>query len=233
MNIVVFGANGPTGRRVVDQALDAGHRVTGVTRNPDNLPSRDQLTAIRADVTHPDAVDAAIGGCDAVLSAIGVSYSPNPITVYSKGATNIIAAMLRHDVKRLVVVSSAAIDPAYRPSDSFFYTRVVEPWFMRKPGRTLYEDNVRMEALIGASDLAWTIIRSCWLYGSGAVTDYRLTETTAPGMYTGRADLAASMLAQLTDDRYIRKVVGVSTTVGTPRMIKQMWCEGIKKPRKH
>ena len=96
MRIAVFGANGPTGRHLVDQALAAGHRVVAVTRNPNDIPLRDGLTVARADVTDAQAVDAAIAGCDAVLSAIGVSYSSKLISVYSVGATNIIAAMERH-----------------------------------------------------------------------------------------------------------------------------------------
>src|SRR5262249_38600876 len=50
--------------------------------------------------------------------------------------------------------------------------------------------------------------------------------------YTGRADLAASLLAQLTDDRFVRKIVGVTTTAGTPSLLEQIWHEGITKPQK-
>ena len=107
-----------------------------------------------------------------------------------------------------MVVSSAAIHPAYHPSNSVLYTRIVDPYFMRKPGRTLYEDTMRMEALVQASALNWTIIRSAWLFESAAVTDYQLVENTAGGMYTGRADLAACLLAQLNDDRFVRKIAG-------------------------
>jgi putative NADH-flavin reductase len=232
MRLTVFGANGPTGRLLVDQALAAGDRVTAVTRHPDSIPPRDRLSVVGADVADAHAVDAAIAGSDAVLSALGVSYSRKPITVYSQGATNIIAAMHRHGVKRLVVVSSAPLDPAYRPSDSLFFTRVLEPLFMRRPGRTTYDDLRRMESLVRASDLDWTIIRSCWLFDAAAVTDYRLAENSAGGMFTARADLAASMLAQLADDRFIRRVVGVTTTAGTPSIIRQVWREGVTKPKK-
>jgi putative NADH-flavin reductase len=233
MRIAVFGANGATGRHLVDHALTAGHHVVAVTRNPNDIRPRDGLTVAGADVTDAEAVDAAIAGCDAVLSALGVSYSSKPISVYSVGATNIIAAMERHRVKRLVLVSSASIDPAYHPSNSVFYTRIVEPYFMRKPGRTLYEDTSRMEALVQASALNWTIMRSAWLFESTAVTDYQVRENTAGGMYTGPADLAASLLAQLNEDRFVRKIAAVNTTVGTPNMIKQIWREGIRKPHKH
>lgn len=116
MHIVIFGANGPTGRLLMDQAATAGHKVTAVTRRPDSIPLRDALTVVGADITDAAAVDAAIAGGDAVLCAVGVSYSRRPISVYSVGATNVIAAMQRHAVPRLVVVSSAAVVPDYRPS---------------------------------------------------------------------------------------------------------------------
>lgn len=40
----------------------------------------------------------------------------------------------------------------------------MKPLFMRKPGRTLYEDNRRMEELVRDSELDWTIVRACWLF---------------------------------------------------------------------
>lgn len=232
MRLTVFGASGGTGRRLLEQALGAGHNVTAVTRRPESIPPRPGLSVVGADVADADAVDATIAGSEAVLSALGVSYSRKPISVYSQGTSNIIAAMHRHGVKRLVVVSSAPLDPAYRASDSFFFTRVLEPLFMRRPGRTTYDDMRRMESLVRASDLDWTIIRSCWLFDATAVTDYRLAENSAGGMFTARADLATSMLAQLADDRFIRKAVGVTTTAGTPSIILQIWRESITKQKR-
>jgi hypothetical protein len=51
-------------------------------------------------------------------------------------------------------------------------------------------------------------------------------------MFTARPDLAACLLAQLTDDRYVRKSAGVVTTTGTPSLVRQIWREGIKKEKK-
>lgn len=231
MRIMVFGANGLTGRLLVDQALTAGYAVTAVARRPGSVPQRDGLTVVGADVTDFDAVDAAIAGAGAgaVLSSVGVPFSRDPINVYSVGAANIIAAMERHALHRLVIVSSAAIDPAYRASDSLLFTRVMEPLFMRRPGRTLYEDLRRMEALVRTSELDWTIIRPAWLFNTSAVTDYHVAENSANGMYTARTDLAASMLAQLTDNRFVRRAVGVVTTTVAPNIIHQIWRESGRK----
>lgn len=232
MRLVVFGSNGGTGHQVIDQALAAGHQVAAVTRRPERIPQRNGLTVIGADVADADAVDGAIAGGDAVLSALGVSYSRKPITVYSAGATNIIAAMHHRGVKRLIVVSSSGIDPDYHPSDGFLFNRVIEPFFMRRPGRTLYEDMRRMEALVQASDLDWTIIRPCWLFDTPEVTDYEVTDNSGAGIFTARADLAASMLAQLSNDRFVRKAIGVTTTAVTPRMVRQIWYEATREKKR-
>jgi putative NADH-flavin reductase len=232
MRIVVFGANGPTGRELVGQALAAGHDVTAVTRHPEQILPRERLAVAGVDATDPAGVSAAVAGSDAVLSALGVPYSRKPITVYSTGTATIMAAMQDHGVRRLVVTGTAAVDPGYRASDSVFFRRVMEPLFMRLPGRTLYADNLRMEALIRASSLDWTIVRACWLFSAARASDYQICENSVRGMFTARADLAACLLAQLADDRYVGKAVGVVTTAGTPSIPRQIWREGIKKQKK-
>jgi putative NADH-flavin reductase len=231
MRIVVFGANGPTGRQVLKQALAAGHQVTAVTRHPRQLPPRERLAVIGADVMDRAAVGAAVAGSAAVLSALGVSYTRHAVTVYSAGTANIMAAMADHGVRRLVVTCSAAVEPGYRASDSVFFTQVMEPLFMRLPGRTVYADNRRMEALIRASTLDWTIVRACWLFDAAAVSDYQVCTGSIHGMFTARADLAACLLAQLADDRHVGQAVGVVTTAGTPSLPRQIWHEGIRKPK--
>ena len=116
MRIAVFGANGPTGRHLTDQALAAGHEVVAVTRRPGSLPSeRPGLAVAVADATDPAAVDAAIAGTDAVLSALGARFSKETITTYSASAMAITGAMTRHGIKRLLTISSSIADPNWRP----------------------------------------------------------------------------------------------------------------------
>jgi len=228
VRIVVFGANGRTGRQLTGQALDAGHEVVAVTRHPEQMPSRDRLSVLGGDVTDLAAVDGAVAGGDAVLSVLGVPYSPKPVCVYSAGTANIIAAMTHHGVRRLAVAGTAALDPGYRSTDSVIFTRLMEPLFMRLPGKTLYADNARMEELIQASSLDWTVVRACWLFDSAAVAGYQVIEGSIHGMFTARADLAACLLAQLADARYVRKTVGVVTPSGTPGIPRQIWREVIR-----
>lgn len=216
MRTVIFGATGPTGRQLTEQALAAGHEVVAVTRRPGGLPTGANLTVVTADVADPDAVARAVAGGDAVLSSLGVPLSPKPITVYSRGNANIVAAMHRHGVKRLVTVSSSVMDPAWRPTGEFFFNNVMDPLVNRRLGRTAHEDMRRMEALVRDSGLDWTIARPSGLFDHHTVTRYRTEEDVADGLFTARADLAASMVAQLTGDRFVQRAMAVITTEVRP-----------------
>ncbi|QCD53645.1 NAD(P)-dependent oxidoreductase [Streptomyces hawaiiensis] len=230
MRIAVFGANGPTGRHLTDQALAAGHEVVAVTRRPGSLlPGRQGLAVAVADATDPAAVDAAIAGTDAVLSAVGARFSKETITTYSASATAITEAMTRHGIKRLLAISSSIADPNWRPTGAHFFNHVLDPLVNRRLGSTLHEDMRRMEAVIRQTDLDWTLVRPSGLFEHPVVTDYHAAETSADGVFTARADLAASMLRELEERRYVRTAMGVITTAVKPNIAKLIWHEGMKK----
>jgi putative NADH-flavin reductase len=219
MRIVVFGANGLTGRLLVSQALAAGHRVTAVTRHPDQFPQQhSNLTVAGADIHDQAAVDTVVGGANAVLSTLGVPFGRQPVTVYSLGTRNILAAMQRHHLRRLVVVSSSATDAKPYPDAGFFFNRVLQPFVVNLLGKTVYDDMRRMEELVRNSDLDWTIVRPSGLFDTEVVSDYDLAEDHIGGRFTARSDLAAAMLAQLDDQRYVRKTIAIATSQNVPSM---------------
>ncbi|MGW8783886.1 NAD(P)-dependent oxidoreductase [Streptomyces sp. NPDC055796] len=74
MKLTVFGATGGVGREVVRQALDAGHEVTAVVRDPARLdvPAHERLqVAVVRDLTDEDALVPVLAGRSAVISALG------------------------------------------------------------------------------------------------------------------------------------------------------------------
>ena len=72
MKLLVFGATGGTGRRLVQQALEQGHVVTAFARDPKKVRlAHDNLRVVRGDILSQASVDAAVAGQDAVLSALG------------------------------------------------------------------------------------------------------------------------------------------------------------------
>lgn len=230
MKIAIFGANGPTGRILTRQALDAGHAVTAVTRNPGEFPlDAPGLTVVGADVYNSEEVERVVAGQDAVLSTLGVPYGRQPIRVYSEGTGNIMRAMTRHGVRRLVCVSSSATDPAAGPHGGIFFSKVLQPLITNLLGRTLYEDMRRMEAAVAASGLEWTIMRPSGLFETESVTDYRMAVDYLNGTFTSRVDLADSMLRQLSSREYVRKVAAVATFDQKPSLIRMIAREASSK----
>ncbi len=223
MRIVVFGANGGTGRLLTQQALDSGHEVVAVTRNPGQFPlAHPRLTVAEADVHDRPAVAQAVDGADAVLSTLGVPFTRRPISIYSAGVASIVAAMEQHGVTRVVVVSSAGTEPRRHEGAGFLMNRVMQPLVTATIGRTTYADMRAMEAYLRDSELDWTVIRPSGLFDAPAVSRYDLREDHADGVFTSRADLAASLLAQATSTRWIRRNVAVTTSEGAPTLMQMI-----------
>ncbi|MGW0331192.1 NAD(P)-dependent oxidoreductase [Streptomyces sp. NPDC003011] len=221
MDIAVFGANGPTGRLVVEQAGAEGHTVTAVTRRPGGFPPHGPwLRVVEADVRDPDAVDRAVAGRDAVISALGAPFGRRPVTVYSTGAAHIQRAMARHGVRRLVAVTSTVLFGTPAPGETFLFRKVVEPSLTRFMGRTVYEDMRRMEEIVGAGGLDWTVLRPGGLFDAPAVSDYQVATARLPGRYTARADLARELVRQaVAGDEHVRSYVDIRTTQNTPTLL--------------
>ncbi len=223
MRIVVFGANGGTGRLLTEQALDAGHEVVAVTRRPDRFPlAHHDLSVVEADVHDREAVVRAVEGAQAVLSTLGVPFSRRPISIYSAGVATIGAAMEQHGVSRLVVVSSAGTEPHHHAGAGFLMNRLMQPLVTATIGRTTYADMRAMEAHLRAGELEWTVMRPSGLFDAPTVSAYELRENRADGIFTSRADLAASMLAQVESTRWIRKNVAVTTSEGAPTLLQMI-----------
>ena len=232
MDLVIFGANGPTGRLLTAQALAEGHAVTAVTRHPAGFPAGPgRLTVLGGDVLDPGVAERAVPGKDAVLSALGVPYSRTPISVYSEGTASIVRAMDRHGVRRLVCVSSSATQPHPRPQAGFLFERVLQPFFTRVVGRTLYDDMRRMEALVAGCGLDWTVVRPSGLFETPSVTAYEVAEDHIDGRFTSRADLADCLLRQLGTERHVRRFLAVATTEVQPNLYQLLWREGLRKQR--
>jgi putative NADH-flavin reductase len=220
VKLVVFGANGETGRLVTAQAIAEGHTVTAVTRRPEDFPLSDRrLRVTGADVLDPAAVERCVAGQEAVISTLGVPFGRNPVTVYSEGITHITQAMTKHGVRRLVGVTSTVLFGVPAPGETLFFRKVLEPFIARTVGRTVYDDMRRMEQIVRDSDLAWTIIRPAGLFDAEAVSGYQVATSRLPGRFTSRADLADALLRQATDAPHVRAFLDVRTSEGVPSIL--------------
>lgn len=230
MRLAVFGANGGTGRLLVRQALDAGHEAVAVTRHPAAFPiTGPRLVLVEADVRDGDAVARAVAGSDAVLSSLGVPFTRRPVTIYSAGVTSIVTAMNHLGIKRIVVVSSSAVAPHHHADGGFLLNRVVQPLMARTIGKSTYADLRAMEAILLASDLHWTVVRAAGLFDAGQVSSYQVSDRPLDGLFTSRADLAACLLAQVRDPRFVKKTIEITTSGQVPALWQVIRREAFKR----
>ncbi|MCZ4119800.1 NAD(P)-dependent oxidoreductase [Streptomyces sp. H39-S7] len=96
MRIAVLGSTGPTGRLVIARAVERGHDVIALARRPEQLQamSAANLRVVRADVTDPGSVAAAIEGADVVVSALGITNKQDP-AILTEGARQVVSAAPR------------------------------------------------------------------------------------------------------------------------------------------
>lgn len=173
------GATGFVGAETLRQALAAGHRVTALARRPQ--PARDGVTWVPGALEDAQALDALVGGADAVLHIAGVVNAPHRAAFEAgngTGTANIIAAMKRAGVRRLVHVSSLA---AREPELADYC------W-----SKALAERHVE------ASGLDWTIVRPPAVYGQGDTEFRELFRAASKGVLPVPPQGRASLI-QVTD----------------------------------
>lgn len=210
--VLIVGATGGTGRELVTQALVRGFDVTALARDPSRLAVTDpRLTVVRGDVLVPASLDEAARGCDAVLCALGHKRFLGPTTIQSEGTRNLIDAMGRQGIKRLVAETSLGLgDSAGRMGlvGTLLTLPLVLPFY--------FTDKARQERVIAGSDRDWVIVRPGALTSGRATGRYRQGPGAAAGDYlwtrsVSRADVAAFMLDQLTSHTYLRTATGISS----------------------
>jgi putative NADH-flavin reductase len=206
VKVLIIGATGATGRVLMREALEQGHEVTALARNPSALAPEDHRPRVlQGNALDASEVEAAVAGQDAVLSALG-TRSTRPTTLFSQSTHNLISAMNKHGVRRLVCITGIGAGES-KGHVGFLYDRIMLPFVVKN----IYEDKNRQEEAIKQSDLDWVIVRPARLTDEAAKGEYRVY---LGGSYTAktisRADVAAFMLAQLTDDTYVHKMPVIS-----------------------
>jgi putative NADH-flavin reductase len=208
MKLTIFGATGGTGRELVRQALEAGHEVTAYVRAPSKLPfTHERLTVVQGQMSEVEKINQAIAGADAVLSTLGpTSNKPGqPLTL---GMQQIIAAMKKQNVQRLIAATGAGVvDPNDQP-------QLIGRLFglaLRLFSKNVLADSQGMVAAIRDSGLNWTRARTPRLTDKPAIGQIKVGYAgKGPGTQLTRADFARFMLDQLESDSWSRKAPMVS-----------------------
>lgn len=202
MKVLLFGATGGTGRCLVEQALERGHEVTAYVRDASKLElAHASLQLRKGELLDADAVDAAVRGHDAVLSALGI-FSRKPTTLQSDFTKLLCDAMTKHGVRRLVYETSLGVGDSHDRA-GFVFLRLLVPLVLRH----VMDDKERQEALVRQSGLDWVLVRPGGLTNGPRTGRYHagLAAEVRGSLRVSRADVAHFMLEQLESDAWLRK----------------------------
>ena len=221
MKLTIFAATGGIGRQLLEQAVAAGDDVTAVVRNPKNLSAKVRVVTADLAAADPAALESAVAGADAVISALGPRSSAEAGVAW-QGTRAIVQAMKATNVRRIVVVSAAPIGtvpslgrprpPKHDPGDGFFMRHLLSP-LTKAALRTRYGDLALMEDLLRDSGLDWTVVRPPQLTNKALTGTYRIAygQNLRRGLRISRADVAHLMLRVLEQPETIMQVIGIAT----------------------
>ncbi len=209
MKILLIGATRGTGKEILNQALAQNDEVTALVRNPAPITLQNEhLKVVQGDVLDIASVERAMAGQEAVICSLGLpmAASRKPTTVFSDGTRNLIAAMNKQNVHRLICITGVGSGDS-RGHGGFLYDNIILPLLLSEG----YADKTRQEEIIKQSTLDWVIVRPGILSNGTAKGHYHVM---LDGKYQikgiARADVAAFVLEQLTSDTYLKKTPGIS-----------------------
>ncbi len=105
MRIVIFGASGALGTRLISEALLRGHEIVAVARNVAPLQERNRpIRCLAGDVIDPSSVAAVAADNDVALSAVTQHDAPQMLV---DAARALLAGLELAGVERLVVAGGA------------------------------------------------------------------------------------------------------------------------------
>jgi uncharacterized protein YbjT (DUF2867 family) len=216
MKVLVIGASGGSGRAAVQQLLAEGHEVTAFSRRPDaSLPSEERLRFASGDALTPADVERAVIGQDAVVVTLGISenalrvrlWGParTPIDVRSAGTRNVIAAMQKHGVRRLVVQTSYGVGETrdrLGTAARLFFELILKPQIA---------DTELQNADVSASGLDWVIVQPVHLTdGAEDAMPFVSTGGDTAKMKVSRKSVGRFLAHAVNSPAFVQKSVALS-----------------------
>ena len=171
-SILVTGATGFVGCRLIRRLAAQDLQLRVLVRNPDRLPAsvRGRVEVVRGELGDAAATDRAVRGVDHVLhlAALATAYTRNPgdyNRLNTDAVEQLLAAAARHGVQRFVHVSSVVALPPVEPARVWGFGGRPTPYAVSKMAA---EDVVRRHVAAGHDAV---IVRPTRVYGPGPWND--------------------------------------------------------------
>ncbi|TMS03964.1 Flavin reductase (NADPH) [Larimichthys crocea] len=218
MKVAVLGATGQTGQYLVNQALQQGHTVTAIVRNPGKLTiHHDNLKVVEADIFSAESLKTHFKGQDVIMSCLGFPVSIfSAVTGYTLSMKIMISAMREAQVNRIITMTSWYTEPNSGTQSPYLIRFLLLPLI-----RSVLTNMHQMEQFLQETgDINWTVVRPPGLKNLPASAQEFLTHEGyfvpdnsgyPVGSTVGRGDVARFMLSLLNNNAWVKKGVAIIT----------------------
>jgi uncharacterized protein YbjT (DUF2867 family) len=199
--IVVLGAAGQLGREVVSALAARRHVVCAVVRRQPDLAFDSAVLVRMGDARNKAQLAATISGFDAVVNVIGGgTLRRNDVASSTTAAA--LAAAEETNVKRYIAISAGMV-----ALDWPLFKYVLRPLIFRH----ILAEHRRVEAMVSASSLQWTIVRPTALTNHPAKGYSASLNLQSRSYVTTRADVAAFITDELEGNQHVRQAVFIAS----------------------
>lgn len=220
LDIVIYGATGEVGSHVVQEALERGHRVTAVSRKPEQFElQHDNLSVVKGDLLDAASVSETVKHQDVVIlsvrGVIGESGTPDSALQFI-AAENLVDALFSQgsDAPRLLHVGgsgSLEVEPGVS-----FAAKLPTILLPKKLEIEILGQILALDFYRKVDDVQWTYVTPPKNFTNGARTgvfrigDHRALEDKRGRTRVSRADFAVALIDEAERAEHVRQQISVA-----------------------
>lgn len=219
LKILVYGASGKVGTHVVDEALNRGHMVTAVSRDPARISkTHDKLTVVQGDILETESIGCLASGQDVIIISVRgvVGKTKDPAnTVPRLGVEKVVDVLreLEYVAPRLIHVGGAGsleVKPGVLYAD-----KLPKIFLPRKLEVEIAGQVLALEYLKTVTDVSWSYATPPKNFTNGKRTGVfriggsQLMENSYGRSRVSRADFAVALIDEAENAEHVMQQFSV------------------------
>lgn len=205
--IAIIGGTGKVGRHIASRALENGHQVRMLVRNPDKLTYKDaRVEIVRGNVEHQEDIKKLLAGCQVVINAFGQPIKDEPM--YSSVTKRILDVMADMEIPRYIGVTGASL--TIEGDRKSFINRIGAKVFEILYSNMMKNKREEWDILKKSKDVKWTLIRLPFIAEGTEIGSIKENLTNMPGTKITNQDIATFLINQTGSEKYIYKAPFIS-----------------------
>jgi len=207
--IALFGGTGKTGKEFLALALEEGYTVKSLVRNASKVDQQHaNLEVIQGDVLDAADVEQTVAGTDIVVSLFG-HVKGSPEWLQTNGTKNIVEAMKKHHVERIISLSGGGL-PFPEKDKPKFPDKAIR-FIMKIAVPKILNDAIEHHKVLKESELKWEIVRGPRLTDGPFTGKYRVGWVGVnASTKVSRADLAHFILKEVKEEQFVHQMPFIS-----------------------